>query len=315
MAEAWSGENMSQLDFMLKDECILLDVDDNVVGHDNKYETHIFCPERPRAKLHRAFSVFLFDSSGRLLLQKRAAVKITFPNVWTNTCCSHPLFGYNPTEVDSPADVASGKTPGTNRAAIRKLDHELGIKSSNLTPDSFKFLTRMHYWATDSVTHGPEAPFGEHEIDYILFAQADVDVHPNPEEVSDYKYVTREELKQMMAPESGLLWSPWFRNIVERFLDQWWADLEVTLSTDKLVDLSSIHRFDCPDEHMGGAGKAGHWIKDGKANPAQDPWLSAVVANGGKAPGSTTMKSFLVKGDDNRWSLKLDAPSKKPRTQ
>ena len=62
-------------------------------GTDNKYETHIFCPERPRGKLHRAFSVMLFNSEGKLLLQQRAKEKITFPSVWTNTCCSHPLSG------------------------------------------------------------------------------------------------------------------------------------------------------------------------------------------------------------------------------
>eukprot|EP00658_Telonema_sp_P-2_P009386 TRINITY_DN13517_c0_g1_i4.p2 TRINITY_DN13517_c0_g1~~TRINITY_DN13517_c0_g1_i4.p2 ORF type:complete len:126 (+),score=45.81 TRINITY_DN13517_c0_g1_i4:201-578(+) len=81
MAE-WDG-NMTQEQFMLRDQCILLDGQDTVVGCDNKYETHIFCPERPRGKLHRAFSVFLFDSDNKLLLQQRAASKITFPNV----CC------------------------------------------------------------------------------------------------------------------------------------------------------------------------------------------------------------------------------------
>jgi hypothetical protein len=54
---------------------------------------------QPRGLLHRAFSVFLFNSDNKLLLQQRAASKITFPKVWTNTCCSHPLHGYNPTGV------------------------------------------------------------------------------------------------------------------------------------------------------------------------------------------------------------------------
>jgi isopentenyl-diphosphate delta-isomerase len=305
---------MTQEDFMLKDECILLDVDDNVVGHDNKYETHIFCPERPRAKLHRAFSVFLFDSSGRLLLQQRAAEKITFPNVWTNTCCSHPLFGYSPTEIDSPSDVASGNTPGVKRAAIRKLDHELGIKASQLNIDRFKFLTRMHYWAADVVTHGPQAPWGEHEIDYILFIQADVDVAPNPEEVQDYKYVTYEELKEMMAPSSGLLWSPWCRIIIERFMEAWWTDLDVTLKTDKLAQHSTIHRFDCSQEHMGGAGSAGPWIEAGNVDVKGDAWLSSVADNGGKAPDTAPLKSFVKKGADKRWSLVEDHVAKKARS-
>lgn len=145
-----------------------------MVGHDNKYESHIFCPSRPRAKLHRAFSVFLFDEEGRLMLQQRAANKITFPSVWTNTCCSHPLYGYSPTEVDSAADVANGTVPGVKNAAVRKLKHELGIEAEELPLDKFQFITRLHYWAADVVTHGPEAPFGEHEIDYILLIKANV---------------------------------------------------------------------------------------------------------------------------------------------
>ena len=71
-------------------------------------------------------------AQGKLLLQQRAQSKITFPSVWTNTCCSHPLFGYSPTEVDEPSDVASGQTPGVKRAAVRKLLHELGIARPSL---------------------------------------------------------------------------------------------------------------------------------------------------------------------------------------
>lgn len=67
---------------------------------------------QPRGILHRAFSVFLFDSKNRLLLQQRAKSKITFPSVWTNTCCSHPLYGFEPTEVDTPADLQAGTVPG-----------------------------------------------------------------------------------------------------------------------------------------------------------------------------------------------------------
>ena len=92
---------------------------------------------------------------GRLLLQQRASSKITFPSVWTNTCCSHQLIGFEPTEVDGPDDVASGAVPGAKRAAVRKLKHELGIEPAELPLESFKYLTRLHYWAADTVTHGP----------------------------------------------------------------------------------------------------------------------------------------------------------------
>ena len=95
----------------------------------SKYQSHVFDKKTPRGALHRAFSVFLFNEEGKLLLQQRAADKITFPEVWTNTCCSHPLYGYEPDEVDSDESIAAGTVEGVKAAAVRKLEHELGIKS------------------------------------------------------------------------------------------------------------------------------------------------------------------------------------------
>jgi isopentenyl-diphosphate delta-isomerase type 1 len=65
--------------------------------------------------------VFLFNSEGKLLLQQRAAEKITFPKVWTNTCCSHQLYGYAPSEVDDPKAISSGMVEGAKAAAVRKV--------------------------------------------------------------------------------------------------------------------------------------------------------------------------------------------------
>lgn len=94
---AW-GEGLSQHDLMNKDECITVTDNDQIIGHDSKYNTHRFNKNNPKGILHRAFSVFLFNKDGKLLLQKRASDKITFPSVWTNTCCSHPLYGYSPSK-------------------------------------------------------------------------------------------------------------------------------------------------------------------------------------------------------------------------
>lgn len=102
--------------------------------------------------LHRAFSVFLFDRNNRLLLQQRASEKITFPDMWTNTCCSHPLGV--PGETGSNLEDA---VQGTKRAAIRKLDQELGIKAEQASLEKFKFLTRIHYKAPS------DSKWGEHE--------------------------------------------------------------------------------------------------------------------------------------------------------
>lgn len=80
------------------------------------------------------------------------------------------------------------------------------------------------------------------QIDYILFIKARVDLKPNADEVGDAKYVTEKELQQMMKPDSGLKWSPWFRIIAERFLHHWWQDVDQTISSMKHVDLQRIHR-------------------------------------------------------------------------
>ncbi|CAM9496045.1 unnamed protein product [Ectocarpus sp. 12 AP-2014] len=254
----WDGSGMSQEDFMVKDEVIALDEDDQIVGHVNKYLSHRFVPGTPRGILHRAFSVFLFDQDGKLLLQKRAASKITFPNVWTNTCCSHPLYGYERSEVDKPEDLKDGSVPGVKNAAVRKLAHELGIAAEDVPIDSFKFLTRLHYYAADAVTHGPNAPWGEHEIDYILFIQVDssLSMTPHPDEVDAVKWVSVEEMDAMMNDNANL-WSPWFRIIMERFAREWWLNLNDAINTDKYMDTVNIHRFDPPAKHRGGAGVTG----------------------------------------------------------
>ena len=147
---SWDA-SMSQSQFMERDTVLVLDCDDNVIGSASKKESHVFSPDTPRGILHRAFSVFLFEEDGddgeggggpRLLLQKRASTKITFPNVWTNTCCSHPLHGMVPDEVDGPGDVSSGMVRGVKNAAIRKLGHELGIRAGELKVRLFIFLFR-----------------------------------------------------------------------------------------------------------------------------------------------------------------------------
>jgi isopentenyl-diphosphate delta-isomerase len=108
--------------------------------------------------LHRAFSVFLFDSNKRLLLQQRATEKITFPDMWTNTCCSHPLG--IPGETGSELDAA---IMGVKRAAQRKLYHELGIKAEQVPLDKFEFFTRIHYKAPS------DGKWGEHEGKSIIW--------------------------------------------------------------------------------------------------------------------------------------------------
>ena len=256
----WDGSG-TQEDLMHRDECILVDGKDSIVGHASKYDAHHFSTNAegrntPKGLLHRAFSVFLFDKeNNKLLLQQRAASKITFPSVWTNTCCSHQLHGYEPTEVDDEVeDVRKNKrAPGAIRAARRKLLHELNIDPETVKETQFKFLTRLHYCAKDSFGEKSLRPengtafWGEHEMDYVLFCRADHTelvkggMSINPEEVDAMVWVSPEELRDMMKEEKGLRWSPWFRIIVEKFLWKWWENIDEVFATDKFVDEQNIH--------------------------------------------------------------------------
>lgn len=239
------GEGMTQDDMMEKDMLILVDGADCVSGAMSKRAAHTFNAENPRGRLHRAFSCFLFDSRGRMLLTRRAASKITFPGVWTNACCSHPLHGRTPDEVDRAGGDPS--MPGAKHAARRKLQHELGIDPEQVPHEKLRFLSRFHYWAADVLTWGDEAPWGEHEIDYILFTQADVSLAPNPDEVSDTRHVTPHELREMLA-DTSLRWSPWFIGIMERGGWEYWDNLGEALQEGGRFVTRDIVYFDPPDE-------------------------------------------------------------------
>lgn len=172
----------------------------------------------------------------------------------------------NPPELDTPAVVRDGTVPGVKNAAVRKLQHELGIPASQLDPSKMKFLTRLHYWAADTVTHGSQAPWGEHEVDYVLFmtvgSKDELTLKPHPEEIQSLEWVTPEELEEMMQAKENLF-SPWFRLIYYKWMkDFWWKNLQVTMSTDKFVDVDNIHEFDPPPEHLGGGGSARPLFED-----------------------------------------------------
>ena len=136
---------------LMEEVCIVLDENDAPIGSASKKVCHLM-ENINKGLLHRAFSVFLFDSQNRLLLQQRATEKITFPDMWTNTCCSHPLG--IPGETGTTLEES---VQGVRRAAVRKLDQELGIKASQVPIDDFKFLTRIHYKAPS------DGQWGEHE--------------------------------------------------------------------------------------------------------------------------------------------------------
>lgn len=126
---------------MKNEFCFHVDENDTIIGTLSKYQAHRIDPITLKAPLHRAFSVFLLKPNGNgeydLLLQQRSKQKLTFPLLWANSCCSHPIEGLG----EDTEDVVTGIV----KAARRKLNHELGISLDivntfiyyNLLNDSF----------------------------------------------------------------------------------------------------------------------------------------------------------------------------------
>ncbi|KAI3952902.1 hypothetical protein MKX01_028594 [Papaver californicum] len=225
-----SSMDAVQRRLMFEDECILVDENDNVVGHDSKYNCHLMEKIESENLLHRAFSVFLFNPKYELLLQQRSATKVTFPLVWTNTCCSHPLY--------RESELIEENCLGVRNAAQRKLLDELGIPAEDVPVDEFTPLGRILYKAPS------DGKWGEHELDYLLFIVRDVKMHPNPDEVADVKYVNREELKDLLkkADAGEIKLSPWFRLAVDNFLFKWWDQVEQG-TLHEAVDMKTIHKL------------------------------------------------------------------------
>ena len=199
------GGSDSIQESLMAEAVIQVSENDEVIGPISKFDSHYKV-----GTYHRAFSVLLFDSSGRLLLQRRASHKITFPDVWANSCCSHPLH--------SDEELEMKNNLGVKRAAIRKLEQELGIIPSQVPLDKFDFVTKMRYQARQ------DDDWIEREVDHCLVIHADVDVNPNPNEVSEIKWVSQAELEEMLLaedPENVI--APWFRCIAARIMnDDWW---------------------------------------------------------------------------------------------
>ncbi|XP_023175557.2 isopentenyl-diphosphate Delta-isomerase 1 [Drosophila hydei] len=210
----------------LKEKCILVDEQDKAIGAASKADCHRVQPETGKVKLHRAFSVFLFNSKGEMLVQRRSVHKITFPDTYTNACCSHPLHDIDQERQESNA-------LGIRLAAQRRLNYELGIPTNEIEPENFNYLTRIHY------ANKGDGVWGEHEIDYILFLQKDVTLKPNTNEVSEVRYLKREEIDGAIAKFSAPL-TPWFALILRHRLKQWWDNLH---RLKQFEDLENIQRF------------------------------------------------------------------------
>ena len=158
-----------------EEEVILVDKNDLAIGRMGKMEAHIQC------KLHRAFSIFIFNNSGQLLLQQRAFEKYHSAGKWTNTCCSHPRPG------ELTAD-----------AAKRRLKEEMNMECEMTPVFTFSYLAEL------------ENGLLENEYDHVYFGTCDDLPQPNPLEVADFKYINMEEL-QLSLSEDHENYTAWLK--------------------------------------------------------------------------------------------------------
>lgn len=182
---------------MEKNEVILVDERDQVLGTMEKMEAH------RQGVLHRAFSVFIFDSKGRMLLQQRAAQKYHGGLLWSNACCSHPY----PNE-------------STLSAAHRRLGEELGFDTALTEIFSFTYKAEV------------ENGLVEHEFDHVFAGEYDETVVPNTAEVANYCYSTIADIKTAIQDHPSKFTS-WFR-IVFPQIEAWWQQ-EYSEPVQKIV--------------------------------------------------------------------------------
>ena len=166
---------------MVEEHVILVNEKDQEIGLMPKLEAH------QKAVLHRAFSVFIFNSENELMLQQRASNKYHSPNLWTNTCCSHQRSGES-----------------NIQAGTRRLYEEMGFTTS------LKEITSFIY----------KAPFDngltEHELDHIMVGYYNEDPVINSDEVEDWKWMKIEDVKQDIILNPNI-YTAWFKIIFKNF--------------------------------------------------------------------------------------------------
>jgi isopentenyl-diphosphate Delta-isomerase len=166
-------------------EVILVDASDNATGTMEKLQAH------QEGLLHRAFSIFIFNSAGEMLLQQRALSKYHSGGLWTNACCSHPL----------PGECTTG-------AAHRRLKEELGFEATLHKIFDFVYKAAMENGLT------------EHEFDHVFAGEYEGEIDFNRDEVMDYCYKRMSEIRQDLEiyPQQ---YTAWFHIAFPR-IESWW---------------------------------------------------------------------------------------------
>ena len=169
-----------------EDKIILVNEHDDMVGTIDKMEAH------KQGLLHRAFSVFIFNSKGEMLMQQRALTKYHSAGLWTNACCSHPMPGEK-----------------TIDAAQRRLMEELGFEAPIEKIFDFTYKAEFDNGLT------------EHEFDHVFAGEYEGEIDANPDEVKDFSYKEISEIKNMLQ-EHPQKFTAWF-HIAFPKIEEWWA--------------------------------------------------------------------------------------------
>jgi isopentenyl-diphosphate delta-isomerase len=161
----------------LSEEIILVDENDNAIGFETKLRAH-----ENGGRLHRAFSIFVFNDQGKMLLQRRAKAKYHFGGLWTNACCSHPKRGET-----------------LQDAVGVKLRQEFGFCTD--LKEIFSFI----YRATDA-----KSGLTEYEFDHVFYGKFNGEPRPNPDEIEDWKWVDITGLLVDLE-RNPQAYTPWFK--------------------------------------------------------------------------------------------------------
>ncbi len=160
---------------MQEEYVILVDENDQEIGTMEKMQAH------REARLHRAFSVFVFNDQDEVMLHQRAFSKYHSGGLWTNTCCSHPRKGETVLE-----------------AAHRRLQEEMGFDCDLREAFNFTYKAALDNDLT------------EYELDHVVLGRFNGEPNLNPDEVAAYKYMNWEELKQDVASNPDM-YTEWFK--------------------------------------------------------------------------------------------------------
>lgn len=159
----------------MQEKVILVDEYDRETGEMEKMEAHM------KGKLHRAFSVFIFNGKGEMMLQRRALSKYHSPGLWTNTCCSHPRKGEE-----------------VSNAAHRRLVEEMGFDTKINKVFDFRYKSEVGQGLI------------EHEFDHVFLGYYDSRPEINPAEVEEWKYMTMEDIEKDIS-EQPEIYTVWFK--------------------------------------------------------------------------------------------------------